>query len=192
MGDVIAFVELMGNFNSLRETVELLKGQEHCTSVLAVTGPYDYLVEVRCQSIWQLTKVLDQLTNFPWVVRSRSSVVKEVVQEPSSFAFVEPSEEEEKSLLRTRLMAFVAINVRTGMTKPLISRLRKVPEVERVYAVTGEHDLVAAVTCDSMQAFAELLDRVHEYEYVKGTSTAFVVRVGRMMRRSDAGPAPQG
>lgn len=185
MGEVVAFVELMGNYNSLRETVDLLKEQEHCAAVLAVTGPYDYLVEVRCQSIWQLTKVLDRLTNFPWVTRSRSSVVKEVVKEPSTFIFIEPSDADQKEMLKTHLIAAVSINVRTGMTKPLASRLKKVPQVERAYVVTGEHDLLASLDCESMLDFAEFLDTVHEYEYVKSTNTAFMVRAGRMLQPSD-------
>lgn len=185
MGEVVAFVELMGNYNSLRETVDLLKEQEHCAAVLAVTGPYDYLVEVRCQSIWQLTKVLDRLTNFPWVTRSRSSVVKEVVKEPATFTFIEPSDADQKQMLKSHLFATVSINVRTGMTKPLASRLKKVPQVARAYVVTGEHDLLASIDCDSMLDFAEFLDTVHEYEYVKSTNTAFMVRAGRMLQSSD-------
>lgn len=177
MSETIAFVELMGTLHNIDKAFDDLMTIEEVKAVHAVTGQYDFLTEVRCSSIWELTKIMDKITCKGWITGTRTSKVKNIAKEPKEIKFVPIDVDKEKELLITSLRAMVGINVRSGLYKPLLARLRDVDEIKRIYLTTGEHDVLLEIEVKNMYEFSKVIEAVHSYEYLASTDTAFVLRM---------------
>lgn len=179
MNEIIAFVELMGTMHDLDAALEDLSGFDFVRSVFAVTGQYDFLVEVRCKSMWDLGDALDKLTGRVWVTGSRSSKVKRIIKEPEELVYVDVDRNKEKNMLKSGLMAFMGIGVRSNLLKPLLLKIVDIPQIKRIYETTGSHDLLIELWTKNMYEYSLVVEDIHNYEFLRATNTAFILRVKR-------------
>lgn len=71
--------------------------------------------------------------------------------------------------------AYVGISVEPKRLNEVIAATRKIAEVERLDAVSGELDLMAIVKVDSPAALDKLLDRLSELPGVENTESLIVL-----------------
>lgn len=87
-----------------------------------------------------------------------------------------------------RLLAFVSVFVESSLLDHVVEGLKKVPNVERIYEVTGEFDVVCLVSADDVQEFRQILvNEILKIGGVKSTVTDIVL--GLYERQRSDGPA---
>lgn len=75
-----------------------------------------------------------------------------------------------------RLLAFVDIFVDSPTMDDVVQALSKIPNVEELYEVTGEFDVVTLVSASDIEEFRDLLkNRILKIRGVKSTVTAIVL-----------------
>ena len=76
----------------------------------------------------------------------------------------------------TRLLAFVDIFVDSPTMDEVVQGLNKLPNVEELYEVTGEFDIVTLVSAADIEEFRDLLkNKILKIHGVKSTVTAIVL-----------------
>jgi len=76
----------------------------------------------------------------------------------------------------TRLLAFVDIFVDSPTMDEVVQALNKLPNVEELYEVTGEFDIVTLVSASDIEEFRDLLkNKILKIHGVKSTVTAIVL-----------------
>jgi len=76
----------------------------------------------------------------------------------------------------TRLLAFVDIFVESPTLDDVVQALAKLPNVEELYEVTGEFDVVTLVSCEGIEEFRDLLkNKILKIKGVKSTVTSIVL-----------------
>jgi DNA-binding Lrp family transcriptional regulator len=55
------------------------------------------------------------------------------------------------------------------------AELRRLPEVHKLYAISGVHDLIAVVATDSVRSMDALLDRIRSLEGVDRTLSSIIL-----------------
>jgi DNA-binding Lrp family transcriptional regulator len=76
----------------------------------------------------------------------------------------------------TRLLAFVDIFVDSPTMDEVVQSLGKLPNVEELYEVTGEFDIVTLVSASDIEEFRDLLkNKILKIRGVKSTVTAIVL-----------------
>jgi DNA-binding Lrp family transcriptional regulator len=75
-----------------------------------------------------------------------------------------------------RLLAFVNIFVESPTLADVVHALSQLPEVEELYEVTGEFDIVTLVSTEGIEEFRELLkNKLLKIKGVKSTVTSIVL-----------------
>ncbi|MDG6963686.1 MAG: Lrp/AsnC ligand binding domain-containing protein [Nitrososphaerota archaeon] len=76
----------------------------------------------------------------------------------------------------TRMLAFVDIFVDSPAMDDVVQALSKVPNVEELYEVTGEFDIVTLVSAGDIEEFRDILkNRILKIRGVKSTVSAIVL-----------------
>lgn len=71
--------------------------------------------------------------------------------------------------------AFVIIEVEPRRIADVITTLKKIPEVETLYSVSGKFDLIAMLAAESAEDLDEVLDRIGETTGVEETESAIIL-----------------
>ena len=74
-----------------------------------------------------------------------------------------------------RIRAHILITVTTRRTSAVVRALHEMPEVRSLHSVSGNHDLVAIVVADGVQAIDLLTDRIGDLEGVERTTTSIIL-----------------
>lgn len=73
------------------------------------------------------------------------------------------------------LRAFCALAVNARSAAGVIRSLERFPEIEEVWAVSGEFDYMVLLRCTTAEALDDLLDRLGQVDGVKQTQTSVVL-----------------
>jgi DNA-binding Lrp family transcriptional regulator len=76
---------------------------------------------------------------------------------------------------RGQVQAHVMINALPKLSQRVEVALRHLPEVRKLYTISGMYDLIAIVSTDSVQSMDKLLDRIGALEGVDRTQSAIVL-----------------
>ena len=71
--------------------------------------------------------------------------------------------------------AFVIVEVEPRRIAEVITRLKKIPEIETLYSVSGKFDLIAMLRAESAEDLDEVLDRIGETTGVEETESAIIL-----------------
>lgn len=82
------------------------------------------------------------------------------------------------------LRAFCALAVSAKSAAQVIRCLERLPEIEEVWAVSGQFDYMVLLRCETAEALDALLDRLGEIDGVKQTQTS-VALSRKIDRRSE-------
>src|SRR5579872_3230612 len=75
-----------------------------------------------------------------------------------------------------RLLAFVDIFVESPYMDDVILELQKLPNMEELYEVTGEFDIVSLVSAEDIEEFRDILkNRIMKIKGIKSTVTSVVL-----------------
>ena len=75
------------------------------------------------------------------------------------------------------VLAHVGIAVEPKRSRDVVLRLQAIPELRKLYAVSGEADLIAALRAASTARLDALLDEIGETDGVHKTTTSVVLAV---------------
>lgn len=79
-----------------------------------------------------------------------------------------------------RLLAFVDIFVESPTLDDVVQALSKLPNVEELYEVTGEFDIVSLVSAADIEEFRDFLkNRILKIKGVKSTVTSIVLNAAK-------------
>ncbi len=82
-----------------------------------------------------------------------------------------------------KLLGFVDIFVESALMDDVLKALAEIPNVEELYEVTGEVDILSLVTCDDIEEFRDLLkNRIMKIKGVKSTVTSVVLHAHKGSR----------
>ena len=91
-----------------------------------------------------------------------------------------------------RLLAFVDIYVESPTLDDVVNALIRIPNVEELYEVTGEFDVVTLVSCEDIEEFRELLkNKILKIKGVKSTVTSIVLSAPKGPRNGAQASKPQ-
>ena len=76
---------------------------------------------------------------------------------------------------RSRIQAQVMITTLPKLAVRVEAELRRLPEVHKLYAISGVHDLIAVVATDSVRSMDVLLDRIRTLEGVDRTLSSIIL-----------------
>jgi DNA-binding Lrp family transcriptional regulator len=76
---------------------------------------------------------------------------------------------------RGQIQAQVMITTLPKLSARVEAALQRVPEVRRLYAISGVHDLIAVVVADSVGAMNAVLDRIGALEGVDRTVSSIIL-----------------
>ena len=78
--------------------------------------------------------------------------------------------------MTNRLLAFVDIFVESPYMDEVVQALQKLPNMEELYEVTGEFDIVSLVSASDIEEFRDILkNRIMKIKGVKSTVTSVVL-----------------
>jgi DNA-binding Lrp family transcriptional regulator len=76
----------------------------------------------------------------------------------------------------TRLLAFVDIFVDSPLMDDVVQALERIPNIEELYEVTGEFDIVTLVSAGDIEEFRDVLkNKLLKIKGVKSTVSAIVL-----------------
>lgn len=175
-----AFVEIAtgasGIVDAFKTAPEELLHLDEVKRVYVITGTYDVLVEIECPDMFHLTSMLKTINGFVWVKKMRTSIV-EAVEKYERIYEKAGKTLGEKEILSNSLIAYIGVDVIEGTESRVTERLKVIPEIKKLYHVTGTHDLVAIMVCKSIWELSNIFDRILEGPFVVSTVTDFVVRI---------------
>ena len=76
---------------------------------------------------------------------------------------------------RRQIHAHVMITTLPKLAAKVEAELRRLPEVRKLYAISGAHDFIALITTDSVREMDVLLDRIGVLEGVDRTQSSIVL-----------------
>jgi DNA-binding Lrp family transcriptional regulator len=76
---------------------------------------------------------------------------------------------------RGQIQAQVMISTLPKLASRVEAELRRLPEVRKLYAISGVHDLIAVLITDSVRAMDVLLDKIGVLEGVDRTQSSIVL-----------------
>jgi DNA-binding Lrp family transcriptional regulator len=80
------------------------------------------------------------------------------------------------AVLKPKRSAFIFITAESEASRLALDDLRKIDEVQEVYLALGAYDLVAKVSCDSLDHIREsVLKRIRNLSSIKSTLTLTVI-----------------
>ena len=90
----------------------------------------------------------------------------------------------------TQLLAFVNIFVESPLMDSVVNSLRELPELEEMYEVTGEFDIVCLVATDDIEGFRDVLkNKIMKIRGVKSTVTSVVLHTHKGHRYTGEKPS---
>jgi DNA-binding Lrp family transcriptional regulator len=92
----------------------------------------------------------------------------------------------------SRMLAFVDIFVDSPLMDEVVAALGRVPNVEELYEVTGEFDVVTLVSASDIEEFRDILkNKILKIRGVKSTVSAIVLHTHKGPRfNGDSKPKP--
>ncbi len=95
----------------------------------------------------------------------------------------------------TRVLAFVDIFVESPLMDEVVSALQMLPDIEELYEVSGEFDVVSLVSAKDIEEFRDILkNRIMKIPGIKSTVTSIVLHAHKGLRlngkRENAKVAP--
>jgi DNA-binding Lrp family transcriptional regulator len=78
-------------------------------------------------------------------------------------------------MVRGQIRAHVMIKALPKLASRVEAELRRLPEVRKLYAISGAHDFIAVLVADSVRAIDGLLDRIGVLEGVDRTDSSIVL-----------------
>lgn len=82
-----------------------------------------------------------------------------------------------------RLLAFVDIFVESANMDEVASALSKLPNVEELYEVTGEYDIVTLIAASDIEEFRDVLkNKIMKIKGVKSTVSSIVLKTHKGAR----------
>jgi DNA-binding Lrp family transcriptional regulator len=91
-----------------------------------------------------------------------------------------------------RLLAFVNIFVESAAMDDVVAALKKLDNLEELYEVTGEFDIVTLLSATDIEEFRDVLkNRIMKIKGVKSTVTSVVLMSHKGPRCSDEAPKPR-
>jgi len=88
----------------------------------------------------------------------------------------------------TRLLAFVDIFVESPHMDEVVEALQKLPNMEELYEVTGEFDIVSLVSAEDIEEFRDILkNSIMKIKGVKSTVTSVVLHSHKGPRYAENG-----
>jgi len=92
----------------------------------------------------------------------------------------------------SRILAFVNIFVDSPTMDDVVQALGKVPNVEELYEVTGEFDIVTLISASDIEEFRDILkNKILKIHGVKSTVSAIVLHTHKGPRFNGESKAPQ-
>ena len=89
----------------------------------------------------------------------------------------------------TRLLAFVDIFVDSPLMDDVVQALSRIPNIEELYEVTGEFDIVTLVSAGDIEEFRDTLkNRILKIKGVKSTVSSVVLMAHKGPRSSEDVP----
>jgi len=76
---------------------------------------------------------------------------------------------------RGQIQAHVMITALPKLASKIEAELRRLPEVRKLYAISGKQDLIAVIATDSVRSMDGLLDRIGALEGVDRTQSSIVL-----------------
>ena len=87
------------------------------------------------------------------------------------------------------LLAFVDIFVESAQMDDVVAALKKLENLEELYEVTGEYDIVTLLSASDIEEFREVLkNRIMKIKGVKSTVSSVVLMTHKGPRSEDAAP----
>src|SRR5579864_5628510 len=91
----------------------------------------------------------------------------------------------------SRLLAFVDIFVESPHMDEVVQALQKLPNMEELYEVTGEFDIVSLVSASDIEEFRDILkNKIMKIRGVKSTVTSVVLHSHKGPRCAENGISP--
>jgi DNA-binding Lrp family transcriptional regulator len=91
----------------------------------------------------------------------------------------------------SRLLAFVDIFVESPEMDNVVAALSKLDNIEELYEVTGEFDIVTVFSASDIEELRDILkNRVMKIKGVKSTLSSIVARAGQRRKVSTLGEIP--
>lgn len=78
-------------------------------------------------------------------------------------------------IVRGQIQAHVMISTLPKLASRVEAELRRLPEVRKLYAISGAHDFIAVLITDSVRAMDVLLDKIGVLEGVDRTQSSIVL-----------------
>jgi DNA-binding Lrp family transcriptional regulator len=78
-------------------------------------------------------------------------------------------------VVRGQIQAHVMVTTLPKLASRVEAELRRLPEVRKLYAISGAHDFIAVVITDSVKEMDVLLDRIGVLEGVDRTESSIVL-----------------
>jgi DNA-binding Lrp family transcriptional regulator len=78
-------------------------------------------------------------------------------------------------VMRGQIQAQVMITTLPKLASRVEAELRRLPEVRKLYAISGAHDFIAVLIADSVRTIDVLLDRIGVLEGVDRTESSIVL-----------------
>ena len=79
--------------------------------------------------------------------------------------------------MTTNLLAFVDIFVESSEMDNVILSLEKVPNLEKLYEVTGEFDIITLISACDVEEFRDILkNKIMKIKGVKSTASSIVLK----------------
>jgi len=73
------------------------------------------------------------------------------------------------------VQAHVLIKAAQKLTGATTTQLRKIPEITVLYAISGEYDLIAVVTAETMERLSQLLDEIANLDGIERTNSSVIL-----------------
>jgi len=91
-----------------------------------------------------------------------------------------------------KLLAFVDIFVESPMLDDVVKALNQLPNVEELYEVTGEFDIVTLVSAAGIEEFRDLLkNKILKIKGIKSTVTSIVLNAAKGHRNGHTNSGEQ-
>jgi DNA-binding Lrp family transcriptional regulator len=88
-----------------------------------------------------------------------------------------------------RLLAFVDIFVESPLLDDVVKSLNQFPNVEEIYEVTGEFDIVSLVSAADIEEFRDFLkNKLLKIKGIKSTVTSIVLNTSKGHRNGQPNP----
>jgi DNA-binding Lrp family transcriptional regulator len=92
----------------------------------------------------------------------------------------------------TRLLAFVDIFVESPQMDEVVSALERLPNIEELYEVSGEFDIVTLVSAEDIEEFRDILkNRIMKIAGIKSTVTSIVLHAHKGPRLNGKSEIPR-